>query len=1167
MASKKSPLRPKRRARKAPRRGGATKSGLLKALGGDAFQDLMGDLLDDELKFANAKEPGRATRLPNRGDGSIDFLVEESVRTDWFEGPALFQFKRTPKSVVADIRGSKSIQEYLRRGYSYYLVTAVDIPDAQQRETRLRNQVPAFASRLHVVGAREFEKALQRHLRLLARHKVAQVPPAIASLSDWTEWANKPELAMKSEIFTWTPDAARLRAIEQLKASVGTGAVIRIEGQAGVGKSRLALEAMSDFKEQVRYLSSSDADVVILADWVNAHDLIGILVLDECSRTRHDDLKRRLKPGKLTVVTVGLADRFGTAPADGVISLSPLQQEAFDRLARSAQSPVVPESERIALGRRCGRFVKLFRLALEAVEKHGLGAIPTTSDDLVVLLGKLLASDSDERLRAIRALALPMSFDLRQRAALAKLVGVSEAVMDEAADALERRALLGPAVASRSYMTPSLLAEWLATDFWRQRPLEKLEALARSDDPTLLASCFRRLLDAKDVQALGSFTSEPMRLSQIIPAKGLAALAETLSSSHPAESHDFVRRLLPSLEPADRLEFREALRSVAWFESEFDRAVESLRESGAPASFITPLFGTVLGLTQAPASARLQVLHRWADGDDASQELALHCAIEAAGHEATRLVSSNTPPLETNWKPRTLAEERSYRESAVSVVVRLLRHERLGLVARREGLQLIDELARMGWLPVAGALARKLVDAGANRQSVRSVLQHFERFEHAGLSDVGRRELAELIAEMGPRTLVDRVEEVVSQLEPLEPDVRHQLAKEIASNPSPEVFEPLFAPGAIASFDLGEELGRLDSTRSLLPLLVGRARKGGNNRLICGYLRNLTGEPTAEDLVDSWLADSTLTRLVFDATRIIEPSKRGLARLASLLTASNEARQWAPELVMGGLLSKFEPDEMRNFLDNDFLKPEVVHSLYFQRDHLNPEPTLRDAWFKAWLAVPNSSLRGHTSWEWQESALKFDADDRPGFAKRIAEVLLDENDSGLVTNGMLRRLKLSTQKALVDELGRRAPSRGIRWAGVFSVDDPEFIEWALDWAKADSNRRAFLIELTPLGRMPAKGLANELLLRHPKDEGLRRQITSRLRTSGVVWGGDARLEESLVARAELLARDADPPLAKLAAGILRDLTRQHQVAKARVQYERETGETVWLGEAAPKWSR
>lgn len=1166
MAAKKNPASGKGRPVKAPMAGLGTKSGLLKALSGDDFQRLMGDLLDDELRFAGAKESGRATWLPNRADGSIDFLVEESVRTDWFEGPALFQFKRTPKSVVADIKGSRRIKEYLGRNYRYYLVTAVDIPDADQREARLRKQIPKFASSLHVIGAREFEKALRRHLRLLARHKIGEVPSAIASLCDWSEWANKPELAMKSDVFTWTPDPARLGAIEQLRASAGSGGVIRIEGQAGVGKSRLALEAMSVFKEQVRYLGSSDAEVVNLADWINARDLLGILVLDECSRARHDDLRRRLKSGKLTVVTIGLADRFGTEPADGVISLSPLRQDAFDSLARNARSPVVGEAERLALGRKCGRFVKLFRLALEAVEKLGRDTMPT-SDELVALLSRLLASDSEERLRAIRALALPISFDSRQRVALSKLVDVSQTVMDEATDALERRALLGPSVASRSYMTPSLLAEWLAADFWRQRPLEKLDALVRNDDSALLASCFRRLLDAKDARTLPAFTSEPTRLRRIIPPKGLAALAESLSASHPAESHDFVRRLLPDLEPAERLEFREALRSIAWFESEFDRAAESLREIGAPANFISPLFGTVLGLTQAPAPVRLEVLLRWGAGDDASQEVALHCAIEAAGHEATRMVSSNTPSLDTNWKPATFAEERAYRESAVGVVVRFLRHERLGEVARRESLQLVDELARMGLFSVARDLARKLIDAGANRQSVRSVLQHFERFERAGLSDVERRELAELIAEIGPRDLVDRVEEAASQLEPLEPEVRLVLAKEIASNPDPSVIEPLFAMGSLVSFDLGEELGRIDSSRSLLPLLVERARQGGNPRLVCGYLRTLTGEPSAEDLLDGWLADSKLTRLVFDATRIVEPSSRGLARLVSLLKASSEARQWAPELVMGGLLSRFEPEEMKAFLDSGVVGPEVVHSLYFQRNRLSPAPKLSDAWFEAWLNVPASSLRGHTLWEWEESAIKFDADDRPGFAKRVAEVLLDESSSALRRNVLAQRLKLTTQQEIVGELGRHAASGGIRWAGQFHVDEPGFIEWALEWSKDESERRTFLVDLTPLGHVPPKGLADELLRRHPKDEALRRRIVSRLRTSGVVWGGDARLEESLVVRAERLVKEAHPPLAKLAASALKDLKRQHQVAKEHVQYERETGESAWLGEDAPKWTR
>ncbi len=135
MAAKKpAPQRARQKKASATGKRSVRRTGLLAHLDGDAFQDFMEDLLNDELRVAASGRPGRGSLHANRGDGGIDFLVEDQVTTSWFSGPAIFQFKRTQKELsntLAEITRSDAVTARLKKGDAYYLVSAVNLPPAE----------------------------------------------------------------------------------------------------------------------------------------------------------------------------------------------------------------------------------------------------------------------------------------------------------------------------------------------------------------------------------------------------------------------------------------------------------------------------------------------------------------------------------------------------------------------------------------------------------------------------------------------------------------------------------------------------------------------------------------------------------------------------------------------------------------------------------------------------------------------------------------------------------------------------------------------------------------------------------------------------------------------------------------------------------------------------
>lgn len=115
----------------------------------------------------------------------------------------------------------------------------------------------------------------------------------------------------------WKPDAARTQITDQIKSFVRretNSYVLRVEGPAGVGKTRIALESVRDngTLESTIYTPNADHPSVtqLLTLIQGDPETTATVVVDECDRERQEILKSYadLAEGRLRLLCVGPAD-------------------------------------------------------------------------------------------------------------------------------------------------------------------------------------------------------------------------------------------------------------------------------------------------------------------------------------------------------------------------------------------------------------------------------------------------------------------------------------------------------------------------------------------------------------------------------------------------------------------------------------------------------------------------------------------------------------------------------------------------------------------------------------------------------------------------------------------------------------------------------------------
>lgn len=838
-----------------------------RALRGDELELLVKRLLESERVCCGlAPEDLQFLVAQNKGDGGIDALVrrEPPLPTDFIRRRTVIQVKRTLSSskLKAQLKTQAPALQLLRDGADYLLATADDAPAAKLEacaadlegflRRMLRKQVA-----VRVLGAGHLARWLEQHVALLP-----QVSHLGFRLLSFEEWESSAKAAGP-----WIEDSQRARIRQRLLA-LPPGAVFRLTGAPGVGKSRLALECLRPKKETVSFLAGYGPDVDGLLGSRGA--IYGTLVIASCDPREHERIQRTHQGKTLTVITLG-TER-------GDEHLEPLEPEFWGRLADADPNPL-QRGVRSAMAIKSGGYPLLYRLLTDAAA--GVAAVQIDGrlfEDTFGELERRIAGGTDRRAARALSLVTPVGFgaDSADLRILSQAFDLSERELEAAADSMRRMGLMG-AVGTRRYLKPPILQDWLAVRVWRERPREVLKALINAGaDRAFLLRCLRLLsrgpIDLLNV--LKDLLSDPREL---LSAVGLEALADHIASLawlHPHEVTDWVEQLLEAGRWHENLGL--ALARAAWWETTFTRAatllsrglVSSFSKQGAKA--FVDMFGVRFGVTKAGPTSRLQVLDGLASSPEARvRQLAAIALARALGVAESRVsvlgAAPGQPALNDRWSPPTAEQEREYARALGTRLVKLLADPAAEVRDEAaKGAAWIRQLIQTGHAAVAASLIDGLLERGFDLQEARHQLDLTQDHDLERLDPDTRAEVGRLAEAIRPTTLRDRLMQLTNRVT-LEPPPMEDLAAEVLSAPNAgDLLEELIRVQARFGSSLGSALGRLDTNRKLFPTLVRLATSSSSVALTSSYLLALNGQPTALELASEWIRNRELPGLCLE---------------------------------------------------------------------------------------------------------------------------------------------------------------------------------------------------------------------------------------------------------------------------------------------------------------
>ena len=194
---------------------------------------------------------------------------------------------------------------------------------------------------------------------------------------------------------------ARDEVVEHIRAAVGTDSGedhVRVEGQAGVGKSRVVMEALRDRADLTLYAESPPESHEPLVELVSDRKS-AIVVLDECDYGTAKNWEQRVvaSQGRMKLVTIGTNEEWAGA-GEGVIELPILGREELVEVARD-NAPTLEEHELEWVAEVSEGFVKLagpLAIALGLSDKATAAAL-IEDRDVVEVLRKLVGGDAEYR--------------------------------------------------------------------------------------------------------------------------------------------------------------------------------------------------------------------------------------------------------------------------------------------------------------------------------------------------------------------------------------------------------------------------------------------------------------------------------------------------------------------------------------------------------------------------------------------------------------------------------------------------------------------------------------------------------------------------------------------------------------------------------------------------
>ena len=655
------------------------------------------------LPYGSSSASQRVT-VADEGEDGIVLSVPEGLQTRLPTGNTLLQFKtnRERKTVERQVLGeldeSPRPMRMLEAVGSYVVVWSKDSVGKERDALHqaIREKVGAdHEERVDVWSVGVLEE-------LLTTNPAALIESGMVggmSVLTFDQWAP----GERQSIPDYVPDQERSKLIEQLQRVIIEGTathIAHLQGDAGVGKTRLVLEALDkeEIRPQVIYGTPSQV-APFITYVISLPDAHCILFVDEVDPTELEYLRRSVQPalGRVRLITAGLPGDYRSArPSGNNIELGRLSGPALVKLIR----------EQIGLPETAAKWVADLsegypRLAIEVAkliqaESDTLSIADTIASlNVQLVLDKMLpAPDLQERLGIVALFSQvgvesPRGVELD---AIADTFGINRAVLLQTLSEEEGR-FVSRAGALRS-VTPRLIAIWLASKVLKRRGTEIAAAIQQLPEP--LPARFRdQLVYLREAPTIRMVVDELLKSPEFHESaafdEAAAGFLRAAAVANPEQVAGVLRDLFKGLDDealgADDFPRRNltwTLEQLLWPELTYETAIDLLLRlaetetemfANNATGVLTDSFQVHLGGTQAPYEQRLRWLDSKLERDAPAARREILAACLASGLRGHQVRSHGSRPDETgvrDWHPATWEEDIAARRGAWERLVRVV---------------------------------------------------------------------------------------------------------------------------------------------------------------------------------------------------------------------------------------------------------------------------------------------------------------------------------------------------------------------------------------------------------------------------------------------------------------------------------------------------------------
>ena len=764
-------------------------------------------LPDDGIQVAS---DGKA---PDGGeDGRIEWQ-KGPERTPWLPSRTTqFQLKSgpvAPKQAGSDVllhgQVKQMVRDVLEADGHYrmlcaksYTKEAITRREASIRQAMRSAGLSIVDSQVTFLDADQIAAWVNQHPSVATWMKEQTQPGTVGPFRSWTYWSGRAAY----EGSPWVEDERLPLLRDRLRTAATTSrSVLRLVGLAGIGKSRLALEALGsseDVSDMVLYADESEADKRAIIDVARTLADTGsrsVVVVTRCTPETHRylaDIVRR-RSSRLALVT--LDDEIPAGTLDETTIKVDEAPSAVVEAIIDQVSPNLPSIDRDLLAHFADGFP---RIAIDVAQAWRSARPIAHVEPEDVVNAFVLGRQPLEHERTIESAMLVAAFGLVEAEPKdGQLEEVASFRHDLTADDLRigiRRLVERGVVRRRGrfrVLQPRPIAMRLAERQWRQWAKSDWDRILASHRLSTTAARMLARLNttsvAKEVVCHVCCPSGPLAEFEVPPRARHAEVLSALAEVAPDVVLETLERTLGCAADLSKVcgdarrHVVRALEKIAFHPGTFDGGARLLMllavaENETWANNATGLFKKLfqpgLGATAADGDTRLALLDEMSDAaDDAKQQLIVVEALVAAlGPKGCRMIGAEAQgsrPALSAWYPQSKDVLARYETGCISRLACIAANDRSqpSTVRARAGLaQHLRSLVSRGYIDAVEQAIHRVAPCVDNWSAAMASLGQVLRYDAASCGPEVLARTKELLERLLPETLESRMRFLVTEM-------------------------------------------------------------------------------------------------------------------------------------------------------------------------------------------------------------------------------------------------------------------------------------------------------------------------------------------------------------------------------------------------------------------